>query len=816
MFKWNYPLSSYCREALEEATSYAETLNAETIGTEHILFGIVRINCVAARLLMDNGVTLEKVVELTPKTGFEQEEEAYPPSSLTPMARQVMEDARAFSIQGKMDAIGSEHILMAILENRSCKASRILHKIGVNLVKLSADILVTMGNDARFYNEEGREGIGSQTLEAFSRDLTAAVGEMDPLIGREEELNRLLQTLSRKMKNNPCLIGEPGVGKTAIVAGLAQRIAQGRVPDAMKGKRILSLDLSGMVAGSKYRGEFEEKMKRVIREASADKSILLFLDEIHTLIGAGGAEGSLDAANILKPALSRGEIQLIGATTVEEYRKHIEKDAALERRFQPLMVEEPSEKETEEILFGLRPRYEAYHGLAITDDAVRAAVRMSTRYINDRFRPDKSIDLLDEACAGVRLRVDSKGVKMAKPSISPEDREKEFNAKMEEALRQADFDQVKLLEEMLEKESEKENRRRVRPHERKMAEVTEDDIARVTAQMTGIPVRKVAEGESARLQNLEKEIGKRVIGQQEAVASVARAVRRGRVGLKDPNRPTGSFLFLGPTGVGKTELSKALAEALFGREDAMIRVDMSEYMEKHSVSKLIGSPPGYVGYDEGGQLSERVRRNPYSVILFDEIEKAHPDVFHILLQVLDDGRITDSQGRRVDFKNTILIMTSNVGAQRIVDPKSLGFGRQQDAKASYEAMKTSVMDEVRRLFRPECLNRIDDMLVFHSLTREDMRAILDIMLSRLSARTMEALGVKLTMTPKAKDRMIAIGYNEKYGARPLRRALQTEIEDPLTDEVLSGRVKAGDTVSIRLKDEKFIFVTKEPNGNNEE
>ena len=809
MFKWNYPLTRNCQDALDEAVRFAANLNSADIGTEHILYGLVRIDGVASRLLKEGGLTLDSIKENIPPNGHENDEVKTKPSRLTPIAKEAMESALDYSRKGKKDHIGSEHILMALLENRLCMASGIMRKCGVNAVRTSADILVSMGYDARFFHEEDGNGLSFPILLHYSRDLINDTRQTTPIIGRQKEMNRVIQTLSRRMKNNPCLIGEPGVGKTAVVEGLAQRIAQGRVPDSLKDKRILQLDLSGMVAGSKYRGDFEEKMKRVIREAASDRNVLLFLDEIHTLIGAGGSEGSLDAANILKPALSRGEIQLIGATTVDEYRKHIEKDAALERRFQPIMIEEPSEAQTEEILMGIRSGYDEYHGLTITDGAVKAAVRLSSRYINDRFRPDKCIDLLDEACAAARLRQDRQYLRSEKAYFKdPLLAISRLTEEQENAIRNNDMHEVSKLQGEIEKLKARASRkspRRVTASD--AVKVTEEDIAGVTAEMTGIPIQRLAESESSHLRNLEKVISKRVVGQAEAVSAVAKAVRRGRVGLKDPHRPIGSFLFLGPTGVGKTELSKALAEALFGKEDAMIRIDMSEYMEKHSVSKIIGSPPGYVGYDEGGQLSEKVRRNPYSVILFDEIEKAHPDVFHILLQVLDDGHITDSQGRRIDFKNTIIIMTSNVGAQRIIEPKNLGFGKTKDVKANYETMKSNVMEEVKRLFRPEFLNRIDDMLVFHPLSREDMVAILDIMVGQLNRRTKEAMGIHITMAPKAKERMIDIGYSEKYGARPLRRALQTEIEDRLTDGVLSGNIKSGDNVSIREKDGAFVFVT---------
>ena len=601
----------------------------------------------------------------------------------------------------------------------------------------------------------------------------------------------MIRILSRRTKNNPCLIGEPGVGKTAIVERLAQMIASDQVPETLKGYRLLALDLSGMVAGTKYRGEFEERMKRVIQEAAQNPQLILFLDEIHTLIGAGGAEGSLDAANILKPALSRGEIQLIGATTVEEYRKHIEKDAALERRFQPVLVEEPNEEDAEEILKGLRHCYEEYHGVTIQDEALTAAVQLSARYINDRFLPDKALDLLDEAASQVRMTFSDKYTDSTAEEIG------QLEAEQLSAVREKDFTVVKELHQKIQELQERaKHPRRGRRPGAKAKTVTAETIAEVVSEWTRIPVKRLAESESVHLRHLESDLHKRVIGQEEAVSAVARAVRRSRVGLKDPNRPIGSFLFLGPTGVGKTELAKALAETVFGREDAMIRVDMSEYMEKHSVSKLIGSPPGYVGYEEGGQLSEKVRRSPYSLILFDEIEKAHPDVFHILLQVLDDGHITDAQGRKVNFKNTILIMTSNAGAERIMTPKHLGFSAEKSEKADYAAMKNGVMEEVRHTFKPEFLNRIDEILVFHSLGEEDRKEILKLMLDSLSARILETQNITMKFTGAAKAFLLQHGYEEKYGARPLRRALQTHIEDALTDEILSGKVKSGDTVTV--------------------
>ena len=684
--------------------------------------------------------------------------------------------------------------------------------------KVFVDTLIAMGEDANLYREEfqnGRPGKkknneGTPTLDQYSRDLTqlATEGALDPVVGREEEIQRVIQILSRRTKNNPCLIGEPGVGKTAIVEGIAERIVSGLVPDSVQGKRVVSLDLSGIVAGSKYRGEFEERIKKVIQEVTKAGNVLLFIDELHTIIGAGGAEGAIDASNILKPALARGEIQIMGATTITEYRKYVEKDAALERRFQPVTVEEPGEEQTVAILKGLRGKYEAHHHVKITDEAVEAAVRLSARYINDRFLPDKAIDLMDEAAARVRFGVPNHTEKLAE--LRNQITEKELQ--LEDALSNSDIalaKQCKEEKEALEAELEKQTKKAQREIRRKNLSVTEDDVADVVSGWTKIPVKELAEGEAARLKKLEATLHKRVVGQEEAVTAVAKAVRRGRVGLKDPRRPIGSFLFLGPTGVGKTEISKALAEAVFGNEQAMIRVDMSEYMEKHSVSKMIGSPPGYVGHEDGGQLSEKVRRNPYSVILFDEIEKAHPDVFNILLQVLDDGHITDSQGRKVDFKNTIIIMTSNAGAQSIVEPKKLGFASSDDEKQNYERMKNSVMEEVRRIFKPEFLNRIDETIVFRSLNKNDMKQIVTLMLKDLTDRCKSQMDITLHVRDSVKNYIVEKAYEPKYGARPLRRKIQNEIEDQLAEEILDGKVKKGDEVIVTTKKNAVVFEVKE-------
>ena len=705
-----------------------------------------------------------------------------------------------------------------MIKETDCVASRLLTTLSVNMQKVFVDTLIAMGEDANLYREEfqnGRPGKkknneGTPTLDQYSRDLTqlATEGALDPVVGREEEIQRVIQILSRRTKNNPCLIGEPGVGKTAIVEGIAERIVSGLVPDSVQGKRVVSLDLSGIVAGSKYRGEFEERIKKVIQEVTKAGNVLLFIDELHTIIGAGGAEGAIDASNILKPALARGEIQIMGATTITEYRKYVEKDAALERRFQPVTVEEPGEEQTVAILKGLRGKYEAHHHVKITDEAVEAAVRLSARYINDRFLPDKAIDLMDEAAARVRFGVSNHTEKLAE--LRNQITEKELQ--LEDALSNSDIalaKQCKEEKEALEAELEKQTKKAQREIRRKKLSVTEDDVADVVSSWTKIPVKKLAEGEAARLKKLEATLHKRVVGQEEAVTAVAKAVRRGRVGLKDPRRPIGSFLFLGPTGVGKTEISKALAEAVFGNEQAMIRVDMSEYMEKHSVSKMIGSPPGYVGHEDGGQLSEKVRRNPYSVILFDEIEKAHPDVFNILLQVLDDGHITDSQGRKVDFKNTIIIMTSNAGAQSIVEPKKLGFASSDDEKQNYERMKNSVMEEVRRIFKPEFLNRIDETIVFRSLNKNDMKQIVTLMLKDLTDRCKSQMDITLHVRDSVKNYIVEKAYEPKYGARPLRRKIQNEIEDQLAEEILDGKVKKGDEVIVTTKKNAVVFEVKE-------
>ena len=805
------------KEALSLAVGMAESLNHGYVGTEHLLIGLLQEGTgVAARVLEENGVEESKVVELvsqliSPNTSVQMAENA----AYTPRARRVIENSYREAVRFKAAQIGTEHILIAILREGDCVASRLLNTMGISVQKLYIDLLAAMGEDAPSIKDEmqrgnsGKRGSSTPALDSYSRNLTqmALDGKLDPVIGREHEIQRVIQILSRRTKNNPCLIGEPGVGKTAVVEGLAQRIAAGDVPDTIADKRVMTLDLSGMVAGSKYRGEFEERIKKVIAEVVEAKDVLLFIDEIHTIIGAGGAEGALDASNILKPSLARGELQLIGATTINEYRKYIEKDSALERRFQPVTVDEPSEEESIAILKGLRSRYEEHHRVEITDDALEAAVKLSSRYINDRFLPDKAIDLIDEAASKVRLSNYTKPSKIKDYEAQIDDLEEEKESAIRDEAYEKAGDIKKKQEKLKEKirltlekwEKEKETRKLV---------VGENEVADVVAGWTKIPVKKLAQEESERLKNLEGILHERVVGQEEAVTAVSKAIRRGRIGLKDPKRPIGSFLFLGPTGVGKTELSKALAEAMFGTESSLIRVDMSEYMEKHSVSKMIGSPPGYVGYEEGGQLSEKVRRNPYSVILFDEIEKAHPDVFNILLQVLDDGHITDAQGRKIDFKNTIIIMTSNAGAENIIAPKRLGFGVATDAKADHEFMKGRVMEEVKRLFKPEFLNRIDETIVFHQLTKEHMKGIADIMLRGIEKRSKEQLGITLTVNEAAKDLLIDKGYDDKYGARPLRRTIQSLLEDKMAEEILDGKLKKGVNVEVDCEEGKLTFTVK--------
>ena len=805
------------KAALMLAERAAKSLRQSYVGSEHILLGLLRENTgVAATVLQNNGVDVVQLKEMirdliAPESSvLIAEHDGY-----SPRAQSILDEAHRQAERFHSDKTGTEHILLALLKEGENVAVRLLNTMGVSIQKLYVDVLVAMGEDGGLYKEDlakkqGRKKSGTSTLDQYSRDLTALAreGKLDPVIGRQDEITRVIQILSRRTKNNPCLIGEPGVGKTAVVEGLASRIVTGDVPFTVQNKRVLTLDLSGMVAGSKYRGEFEERIKKVIREVIEDGNVVLFLDEMHTIIGAGGAEGAIDASNILKPSLARGEIQLIGATTIAEYRKYVEKDAALERRFQPVTVEEPTVEEAENILRGIAHKYEEHHRVTITAEAIGAAVALSNRYINDRNLPDKAIDLIDEAAAAVRLKVTGQPEKLRELS----DEIKKIDLQIERSIRMEAFTQAAELKQKQSdciRKYERIVKRMEKEEEMRSYVVGENEIAAVVSLWTKIPVKKLAEKESERLLKLESILHKRVIGQEEAVTAVAKAMRRGRVGLQDPKRPIGSFLFLGPTGVGKTELSKALAEAMFGSENSLIRVDMSEYMEGHSVSKMIGSPPGYVGFEEGGQLSEKVRRNPYSVVLFDEIEKAHPDVFNVLLQVLDDGHITDSKGRKVSFKNTILIMTSNAGAQRIVDPKNLGFGTQTTEQQDYDKMKSNVMEEVKRLFKPEFINRIDEIMVFHPLNKEDMKKIVTLLSKNLVKRCKEQMEIDLTINTSVKDWLIEKYMDAKMGARPLKRAIQSEIEDALAEEILRGDVKRGDKVSAGLKNKKIVFTVRD-------
>ncbi len=803
------------QNALAQASRCARSLKQGYIGTEHILVGLLKEDTgVAAKVLADNGVETGQVMDMIRDLiAFENGVAVKDREGYSPRAARILEEAHHQAARFGQKQTGTEHLLLALIKEGENVAVRLLNTLGANVQKIYVDTLIAIGQDGNLYKEDlGKKGdrkAKQSTLEQYSRDLTALAreGKLDPVVGRDEEIRRVIQILSRRTKNNPCLVGEPGVGKTAVVEGLAAQIVAGDVPFTVQNKRVLTLDLSGMVAGSKYRGEFEERIKKVLKEVTEDGNIILFLDELHTIIGAGGAEGAIDASNIMKPSLARGEIQLIGATTIAEYRKYIEKDAALERRFQPVTVEEPTEEEAVRILEGIKGKYEAHHHVTITPEAVEAAVRLSSRYINDRNLPDKAIDLIDEAAASARLHA------MDAPDKAKEisDKIRELDWEMEKAIRVEAFAQmaeIKKKQDALVKKQERLLKKREKREEENTLSIGENEIAEVVAQWTKIPVQKLAEKESERLLKLEKTLHKRVIGQEEAVTAVAKAIRRGRVGLKDPNRPIGSFLFLGPTGVGKTELSKALAEAMFGSEDAMIRVDMSEYMEGHSVSKMIGSPPGYVGFEEGGQLSEKVRRNPYSVVLFDEIEKAHPDVFNVLLQVLDDGHITDSKGRKVSFKNTVLIMTSNAGAQRIVDPKNLGFATEKSETKDYEKMKSNVMEEVKRSFKPEFINRIDDIIVFHQLNNENMKEIVNLLASNLYKRCEDQLGIHLTITAALKEHLVKKYADNKMGARPLKRAIQSVVEDALAEEILLKKVVPGDKVSAGFKNGKVVFTVK--------
>ena len=803
------------REVLVVMEETAHQMKYSYIGTEHLLYGMLSCPWVTAwKILAENGADESFVLKyLEQNSGSKKTARKL---AYSDKLTQLLEQSEKEADRLRNEKIGTEHILLAILKSVDTLAIKLLNSMAVNLQKTFVDTLTALGMDltqakrelGSLKNPKSKKKSSYPTLEQYSRDLTEAAREerLDPVVGRNAEVERVMQILCRRMKNNPCLVGEPGVGKTAVVEGLAQMIASGTVPEILADKRILSLDLSGMVAGSKYRGEFEERIKRVIAEVRAAGNVILFVDELHTLIGAGGAEGAMDASNILKPALSRGEVQMIGATTRTEYRKYIEKDAALERRFQPVYVEEPTREETIAILRGLRSKYEEHHGVTISDDALEAATDYAIRYINDRFLPDKAIDLIDEAASRKKLGIFA-GNKTARKA---EEMRHNLEDALEAALSEGDIETAQALKKDLDKTDKKieKTKHNMREKEQEQMLVSEEDVADVVSVWTKIPVSKITQTESQRLLKLEEILHKRVVGQNEAVETVAKAIRRGRVGLKDPKRPIGSFLFLGPTGVGKTELSKALAEAMFGNENAIIRVDMSEYMEKHSVSKMIGSPPGYVGFEEGGQLSEQVRKNPYSVILFDEIEKAHPDVFNVLLQVLDDGRITDSQGRTVDFKNTIIIMTSNAGAQRIVDPKKLGFSNVENAESEHKDMKNNVMEEVKRMFKPEFLNRIDDIIVFRALSKEDVKGIAALMLKELKNRLAKQMDITLTYGDTVKNFIFEKGYDKKYGARPLKRAIQNNIEDSLAEEILSGKIQASDKVSMTVVDGKVVFTKK--------
>ena len=804
------------QEALNMARKIAAELKHPYVGTEHLLFGLKRVfTGVAGQVLDKNKVDeeqMEKAMDIlvsAPEAAKKERKHL----EYSPRLRYILEESQNEAVQLASEKVGTEHLLLTMLKDGDCVATRMLMTLNVNIQKLFQDLLLAAGIDPKEYMENQKDGetVGG-IIDQYSTDLTqeAREGKLDPVIGREKEIARVMEILSRRTKNNPCLVGEPGVGKTAIVEGLARQIAEGIVPESMKDKRIMVLDLPGMIAGSKYRGEFEERMKKLIREVKTAGNIILFLDELHTIIGAGGAEGAIDASNILKPSLARGEMQLIGATTLTEYRKYIQLDAALERRFQPVTVEEPTEDECIRILEGLKEKYEAHHDVEIEEDALKAAVHMSCRYINDRFLPDKAIDVLDESCSKVKLR----GFKVPENIVGTEIRCGKLEQEKEAALKAGDIEKASELhreQKEAEKKLEQAKKRFNKKNEKIKVPVTQEDVADDNSMWTRITVSRQNESESERLKKLDKTLEKRVIGQEEAIQALSKAVKRGRVGLKDPARPIGSFLFLGPTGVGKTELSKALAEALFGNEEDMIRVDMSEYMEKHSVSKMIGSPPGYVGHEDGGQLSEKVRRNPYSVILFDEIEKAHPDVFNILLQVLDDGHITDSQGRKVDFRNTVIIMTSNAGAKAIIEPKKLGFTQQEDQKADYKSMKANVMDEVKQLFRPEFLNRIDEIIVFHPLNEDNMKKIVGLMCKEVVQRAKEQLEIILVVRDSVKKHIVETGSDKKYGARPLRRAVQSQLEDKLAEALLNGEIKRGDHVEAGISKKEIKFTVREIN-----
>ena len=798
---------------LKTARSAAKELRHPYIGTEHLLLGLRRgVTGVAGQILATNGVNENEILKVIGELISPTEEVVFEgKAERSPRLEYLLENSRREAERFQASEVGTEHMLMAIVRDSECVAARILTTLNISLTKIYQDIFEAAGIDPAEFSEEAGSGRRGQPgmLEQYCTDLTekAADGKLDPVVGRMEEIERLMQVLSRRTKNNPCLVGEPGVGKTAIIEGLAQRIVSGMVPESMKHKHILTLDLAALIAGSKYRGEFEDRMKRLIQEVKSSSDILLFLDEVHTMIGAGGAEGAMDASNILKPSLARGELQLIGATTISEYRKYIEKDAALERRFQPITVEEPDSAQSIQILEGLKGKYESHHHVTIEPGALEAAVKLSERYISDRNLPDKAIDVLDEACSKANLN----GFKVPDNLTKTEEILQSLMKEKEQAVAEGRFAEASMLnqeQQAVEKKLESIKKRFNKNQASHQICVTEQQIAEVVSVWTKIPVQKLGESESARLRKLEQTLQKRVIGQEEAVTAVAKAVKRGRVGLKSPNRPIGSFLFLGPTGVGKTELSKALAEALFGQEDAMIRVDMSEYMEKHSVSKMIGSPPGYVGHEEGGQLSEKVRRNPYAVILFDEIEKAHPDVFNILLQVLDDGYITDSQGRKIDFRNTVIIMTSNAGAKAIVEPKKLGFAAKEDPQDDYKKMKSNVMDEVKQLFRPEFLNRIDEIIVFHALSAENLKKIAGLLCKEFAVRVQSQLNIQLHIRDSVKKHIVEVGTDTKYGARPLRRAVQNELEDKMAEAILAGEIHSDMEVDVSFSKKQIKFLPK--------
>ncbi len=805
------------QEAIRLAEEAAKNLGHDYVGTEHLLLGLIKEGeGVASRALTSQGVSEDDIISKIEQVMGKGDVAVKEPQDFTPRTKRVIEVSLQEAMRMGNTYIGTEHLLLALMRETDSIAMRLITNQDVNAQKLYEEIMSMLGEGGKGssgtpmgkQNRKNRKS-NTPTLDQFSRDLTEMAQEQkfDPIIGREREIERVIQVLSRRTKNNPCLIGEPGVGKTAIAEGLAQKIVEGNVPEILKEKRVVRLDLSAMVAGSKYRGEFEDRIKKAIEEVRSAGNVILFIDEIHTIVGAGAAEGAIDASNILKPSLARGELQLIGATTLDEYRKYIEKDAALERRFQPVKVEEPSEEAAVEILKGLRDKYEAHHNVRITDGALEAAVKLSNRYITDRFLPDKAIDLIDEAASRVRLRLYTAppNIKELEEKLQELDQEKEAAIKTEAYERAGE---LKTKQNEMKENLEAAKLDWANKHTKADQIVDDEEIAGIVAIWTGIPVRKLAQEESKRLMNMEQILHERVIGQEEAVNAVSKAIRRGRVGLKDPKRPIGSFLFMGPTGVGKTELTKALAEVLFDNESALIRVDMSEYMEKHSVSKLIGSPPGYVGYEEGGQLSEKVRRKPYSVVLFDEVEKAHPDVFNVLLQVLDDGHITDAQGRRIDFKNTVVIMTSNLGARNIIAPKRLGFMSMDDTAKNYEDMKKNVVDEVKKTFRPEFLNRIDEIIVFHPLAQDHIKQIVSIMMSQLDKRIQKNIGITIEATDAAVQYLAAEGFDEAYGARPLRRAIQSKVEDQLAEQVLEGKIKESQTVVIDVSNNALTFEVK--------